>query len=51
MAKAYSQPCRTSKMDLLQKIINVWKIFFFFFTVSPILNVRLGSEYTSEWDF
>ena len=43
----YSEPSRTSKLELFSKIVNGWKPLTIF-AESFILDVRLGSEYVSE---
>ena len=42
--ESYSEPKRTSKMDLLKKIINDWKPLTIF-AKNSILDIRLGFEY------
>ena len=43
----YSEPSRTSKLELFSKIVNGWKPLTIF-AESFILDVRLGSKYVSE---
>ena len=55
-ADAYSEPSRISKMELLAKRVNGWNLLttvkgwnpLTVFAKSPILNVRLGSEYVFD---
>ena len=42
--ETYSEPCQTSKMELLAKIVNALKLLFTFAKTS-ILDPKQGSEY------
>ena len=46
MTEAYSEPCRTSKMELFVKIVANSR--YSFFMEISILDVWLGSEHASE---
>ena len=49
VAEAYSEPSRTSKMQLFAKIVNGFQPLIIF-AKSFILDVQLGFEYVSESD-
>ena len=46
-SEAYSEPCRTSKMEVLGKIVSRF-LFLTIFTKSSILDVWQDSEFASE---
>ena len=48
MTEAYSEPCQTFDQELLAEIVNFWRLLVIFAKIS-ILDVWLGSEYTSSW--
>ena len=44
--EVYSEPCKTSDVELFAKLINSWKPLIFF-NKSAVLDVDKDSEYTS----
>ena len=46
-SETYSEPCRTTRIEIFKKKVNSWKLLTSL-EKSPILDVRLGSEYVSE---
>ena len=48
--EAYSEGSETSKVEIFEKIVNS-KLPEIIFSKSPILDVRLGSEYASTSSF